>query len=313
MIKNNLSKNKNSIMVSIYCLAFNHKDYIRDALEGFVNQKTNFEYEVIINDDASSDGTDDIIREYEEKYPNIIKPIYQTENQYSKHISILDTYIYPRVNGKYIAVCEGDDYWISDNKLQKQFDFLESHPEYAACTHCAILKDYSLNREYVFNPTKKNYSFGIKDIIIWDKIKYQTASLMARKEYFIVPKSIDMNRVGDYPRAVYLMINGGIFYFKDVMSVYRACTPGSWSSVYSMIPEKIINHMNERLDYLERLNQYTNKKYVREIEYAKRWCEYNIYHTQKNYKCLIKDYKDILKDKNLKDKLKVYGMAFSLV
>ena len=98
-------------LVSICCLTYNHAPYIRDAIEGFLMQKTNFPVEILIHDDASTDGTADIIREYETRYPDIIKPIYQTENQYSKGVKISREYQFSRARGKYIALCEGDDYW----------------------------------------------------------------------------------------------------------------------------------------------------------------------------------------------------------
>ena len=123
------------VVVSVLCTAYNHEKYIRSALDGFVNQKTNFRYEVLINDDASTDHTAAIIAEYEAKYPDIIKPVYQTENQYSKGVFITKSILFPRSKGKYTAICEGDDYWCDENKLQKQVDFLESHEEYAACVH----------------------------------------------------------------------------------------------------------------------------------------------------------------------------------
>lgn len=98
-------------LVSICCLTFNHEPYIRECLDGFLMQKTNFPFEVLIHDDASTDHTADIIREYEVQYPNIIKPIYQNENQYSKGVRVTWTFQFPRAKGKYIAMCEGDDYW----------------------------------------------------------------------------------------------------------------------------------------------------------------------------------------------------------
>ena len=121
--------------VSISCLAYNHEPYISKCLDGFIMQKTDFPFEVLIHDDASTDRTADIIREYEAKYPDIIKPIYQTENKYSKGIGITKTYQFPRAKGKYIAMCEGDDYWTDPLKLQKQVDFLEKNEEYSACFH----------------------------------------------------------------------------------------------------------------------------------------------------------------------------------
>ena len=125
-------QNKNEIVVSISCITYNHAPYIRQALDGFIMQQTNFRFEVLIHDDCSTDGTDDIIREYATKYPDIIKPLYEEENQYQNgkpHGSAV--WNFPRAKGKYIAICEGDDYWTDPLKLQKQVDFLESHPDFS--------------------------------------------------------------------------------------------------------------------------------------------------------------------------------------
>ena len=117
----------NKILVSIRCLVYNHEPYLRQCLEGFVMQKTNFRFEAIVHDDASTDGSAKIIREYAEKYPDIIKPIYETENQYSKHDGSLTRIMNTACRGKYIAICEGDDYWIDPLKLQKQVSILENN------------------------------------------------------------------------------------------------------------------------------------------------------------------------------------------
>ena len=125
-------------LVSISCITYNHEPYIVQALNGFLMQKTSFPFEVLVHDDASTDRTADIIREYEKKFPKIIKPIYQKENQYSKGFTaVTATWNFPRAQGKYIALCEGDDYWIDENKLQIQVDFLERNPEYTMCFHNA--------------------------------------------------------------------------------------------------------------------------------------------------------------------------------
>ena len=116
-------------LVSICSITYNHAPYIRQCLEGFLMQKTSFPFEIIINDDCSTDGTTEIIQEYAEKYPDIIKPIFHDENQYLKGVrGMFATFCYPRAQGKYIALCEGDDYWIDPLKLQKQVDILEKSP-----------------------------------------------------------------------------------------------------------------------------------------------------------------------------------------
>ncbi len=126
-------------IVTVWCLAYNQKGFIRDALDGFVKQKTTFPYEVIVHDDCSEDGTTEIIQDYAEKYPDVIFPMVETENQWQKgglkYIIHLLNEKYRR--GKYIAFCEGDDYWTDFNKLQKQVDFLENNPDYSMCFHSA--------------------------------------------------------------------------------------------------------------------------------------------------------------------------------
>lgn len=145
----------NQCFVAIRCLVYNHEPYLRECLDGFIKQQTNFKFVAIVHDDASTDKSADIIREYEEKYPDIIKPIYETENQYSKQNGSLGQIVNTAIKAtgaKYTALCEGDDYWTDPLKLQKQVDFLESNPEYSFCCHrfnilqeCTktFLKDYA--------------------------------------------------------------------------------------------------------------------------------------------------------------------------
>ncbi|WP_440953189.1 glycosyltransferase family 2 protein [Methanococcoides sp. FTZ1] len=124
-------------LVSICCITYNHEKYIREAIESFLMQETDFPFEILIHDDASTDNTASIVREYSEKYPNIIKPIFQKKNQYSQGVKINLTFNYPRAKGKYIAICEGDDYWTDPKKLQIQVAFLEENPDYVI-TYTAV-------------------------------------------------------------------------------------------------------------------------------------------------------------------------------
>ncbi len=122
----------NDIMVSVCVIAYNHERFIRQCLESIVNQKTTFAFEVVIHDDASPDHTPDIIREFETRYPDKIKVIYQTVNQHNLGVKITTTHVLPLVRGKYFAYCEGDDYFTDEYKLQKQVDYLENHPDICA-------------------------------------------------------------------------------------------------------------------------------------------------------------------------------------
>lgn len=137
-------------LVSICCTTYNHEKYIKDSIESFLMQETEFPFEIIIHDDASTDMTTAIIREYEKKYPELIKPIYQTENQYSKNRSIPLLASFKKAKGKYIAFCEGDDYWTDPKKLQIQFDCLEKNPNVVCCYHNA----YVFSEKGIINESK---------------------------------------------------------------------------------------------------------------------------------------------------------------
>ena len=220
-------------LVSISCITFNHAGFIRDALEGFLMQKTTFPFEILIHDDASSDGTADIIREYEKQYPGLIFPVYQTENQYSKGVRrLFARFIYPHARGKYIAFCEGDDYWTDPLKLQKQVDFLETNKEYVMCwTRFKVLEDISgkvtndLNEKYFreedervefdFAKFYQDWHIGMQTIVFRNKV-YDTAYLAKYKyakdihlitELLLKGKGACLNFFG----AVYRKHAGGIY------------------------------------------------------------------------------------------------------
>lgn len=127
-------------LLSIICPAYNQVAYIAQTLDGFLAQRTDFAFEILVNDDASTDGTAAIIQAYAEQYPQIIKPILHQQNQYQ-----LGRWCFPalfdRALGKYIAYCEGDDYWVDPHKLQRQVEFLERHNDYVLTYHDAMAFD----------------------------------------------------------------------------------------------------------------------------------------------------------------------------
>ena len=218
-------------LVSINCMTYNHKAFIRQCLDGFMMQKCSFDFEVLIHDDASTDGTQDIIREYEVKYPDIIKPIYQKENQYSKGIDPSLKYNAPRIKGKYIALCEGDDYWTDPYKLQKQVDFLESHPDYVMCSHRfnQYIQDKNLLEEEK-DLTFQGADYDLKNLI-GGKWLTQTLTVMYRRG------ALDLKEYESYGMSMDIILfyallkNGKGYCFPDIMGTYRLHGGGVWSEV----------------------------------------------------------------------------------
>ncbi len=210
------------ITVAIRCITYNHEPYIRQCLEGFIIQKTNFRFVAIVHDDASTDGTADIIREYEEKYPDIIKPIYETENQYSKRDGSLGRIMREVTNAtgcKYVAMCEGDDYWTDPLKLQKQVDFLEENQEYSMCfTGANVVSTTSvLHTDYYNDLQSRDY---LANELLY-KLVVPTASIMYRS--FISTKVPSDKRffVGDNVVILTCAANGKIRCLNEKMVVYR--------------------------------------------------------------------------------------------
>jgi len=227
---NNKKENITTPIVSICCITYNHASFIRQCLDGFVMQKTNFPIEVLIHDDASTDGTADIIREYEKKYPEIIKPIYQTENQYSKGNKISSTYNFPRIKGKYVAICEGDDYWTDENKLQKQVDFMEANEDYSICFHPVkvYLED---KKEFTINSTVPEVpeSTDIKELAKHNFINTPSVLYRYKKQVFDDLVTFPKLPVGDYSLHILFAKYGKIKKLPDTMAVYRIHNGGTWS------------------------------------------------------------------------------------
>jgi glycosyltransferase involved in cell wall biosynthesis len=228
-------------------------------------QKTTFPFEILIHDDASTDGTVGIIRDYERKYPDLIKPIYQIENQYSQGRTISATYQFPRAKGKYIALCEGDDYWTDPLKLQKQVDFLEVNEDCSLCFHSAEFI-YAKNPEkkisYIdLSEYRKILNFEMKHAILGGGGFMATNSMLFHREYILErPKWMDEAPVGDSPLMLFLASKGKMGFIDDVMSVYRVMTPNSWGSTMRD-RQKSKKHHFAILKMWDDFDNWSNKKY----------------------------------------------------
>jgi glycosyltransferase involved in cell wall biosynthesis len=209
-------------LVSICCLTYNHAEYIRNAIDGFLMQKTTFPFEILIHDDASTDNTAQIIREYELQYPHLIFPIYQKENQYSKGRRLTLRFNVPRARGKYIALCEGDDFWTDHYKLQKQVEFLEANPEYGLCYTNARMFYQKTNTysEIVLGSPYKSF----ENLFLWIGIPTLTTvfrrSLLDGYVSDVLPHSSNW-KMGDYPMWLYLATRSKLKLLESITATYR--------------------------------------------------------------------------------------------
>lgn len=212
------------LKVIVWCLTYNQKDFIRDALDGFVMQKTSFPFEVVVHDDASTDGTTGIVMEYARRYPEIIKPMIETENQWQKgglkHIIGIMNDKHRRA--QYIAFCEGDDYWTDPQKLQRQVDFLDSHPDYSMCFHSAKKKYETDVKAWIDCEHIQDKDYDPTDVFVnWT---VPTASILCRKEAMDFYASLKHpERIQNYDIFIILScaMVGKIRGLHEQMSVYR--------------------------------------------------------------------------------------------
>ena len=272
-MENNMSQG--DPLVSIRCLVYNHEPYLRQCLDGFVMQQTTFPFEAIVHDDASTDGSAAIIREYAEKYPHIIKPIYETENQYSKHdgslTRALDAVMHP--NSKYVALCEGDDYWTDPLKLQHQVYVLESHPE---CTIVfngvkTISKD-GTELGWTIPPENNSLPTGVITLddymlseFYYGRWTFHTSTYLYRKSCVKLLRELNKTAFknfpfGDQPILLSCLFQGKGYYLPDITGRYRVLSGGYNTGIKSDFRKEITFH-EKRIIAWNDLDQYTSGKY----------------------------------------------------
>ena len=248
--------------LTILCTAYNHKNFIRQALDGFIMQKTNFPFEVIVHDDASTDGTAEIIKEYQKKYPEIIKPVFQKQNQFSLGKDILIDFMLNKIHSPYVAINEGDDYWTDSLKLQKQFDLMEKHPEIDICTHCATMIKASHGKKIgTLSPANKFMIFSVDSVIKGGGGFVATNSIFYRKQLNNKVPDFRLFYSFDYTLQIHGSIRGGMLYLPDNMSVYRSFVPGSWSQRMNNT-ESIEKHLKKLQQMFLLLDEETHYEYT---------------------------------------------------
>lgn len=262
-------------LVVISCITYNHEVFIRDALNGFVMQQTSFPFVAIVHDDASSDGTRKIIEEYAEKYPDIILPIFEKENQYSRQkglVSLIMQKARDASCAKYIAMCEGDDYWTDPLKLQKQVDALEKHPECTIALHRVQTVDRNRKELSWKIPVSEDFKDGkvsLEELLnhefrqgFWT---FHTSSFLLHKEIYSRLNEINsafFNKFpyGDMPILLTCLLSGPGYYTSDIMSHYTVLS-GGYNSSLKADKELAAAQFMKVSEALYLFNKYTKLKY----------------------------------------------------
>lgn len=250
------------IAVSVVCLTYNHRKYIEDALDSIIAQKTAFPFEIIIHDDASTDGTAELIRKYEKEYPELVRPIYEETNQWSKGNEVFLDLSLPYVKGKYIAFCEGDDYWIDEQKLQLQYDIMEAHPELdmCACRASVVLANNGIEIDEI-GPKQEDCILSAEEVIAGGGGYLATASLFARKCLFNSLMECEKILAVDYTHQIKGSLRGGIYYLNRKMAAYRQWVENSWTTKFKNDTDRRNAHAQEEIAMLQELDKETNGIY----------------------------------------------------
>lgn len=243
-------------LVTICCITYNQEKYICQAIDGFLEQETTFPVEILIHDDASTDRTTDIIKEYAARYPSLFRLVLQSENQYSRRGFSFLADFYSASKGGYVAFCEGDDYWISPVKLQRQLEFLEQNPEYVACFHrVKVLYDgCDLRNDNITQlPTEHE---SIMDLAGFGNY-FHTPAAVVKNVLRQIPSSLLASPLADYPTWMYVAQFGKMKHLDDTMAVYRHGA-GVWSTLSQQSREvKTIQCFSVLLEYFHNCKEST--------------------------------------------------------
>ena len=263
-------------VVSICCVTYNHEKYISETIDGFLMQETDFAFEILIHDDCSEDNTQKIILNYVEKYPNIIRTVFQKENQYSKGIKRVSSFLFQIANGEYYALCEGDDFWTDSRKLQIQLDAMKQYPNIGISFHPAFeFYDDKGRGKILARHFHANKLVTTSKVILGGGIFCPTASLMFKKEALSdLPEWFYKAPVGDYFMQILGSSHGGALYIDRPMSIYRKGHSGSWTNSFFSDSQNFAEQYAaknqtlkfELIETLKAMNAYYDYKYDDEIQ-----------------------------------------------
>lgn len=297
------------ILVSINCITYNHEDYIVDAIESFLMQETDFEFEIIIGEDCSLDGTRKIIDDYVIKFPQKIRLITSNKNVGFKENM---QRVHEHSKGKYIALCEGDDYWTDPLKLQKQVTYMENNPDCTLCFHGSeIVRANKSKTGEIIRPYENSTVCPTGDIILGGGGFCPTQSLVYPKGLMDNPPEFLMKApVIDYPLQMVVSTYGYAYYIDEIMSAYRTEVSGSWTETTNT-SEKILRVSGELIYMLDDFDIYSKYKFANEVDKAKLNIKFKILSLQGKIKELKSErYKVHYAELAPTQKIKIYARCY---
>ena len=302
------------IMVSVLCTAYNHEAYLREALDSMVGQRTDFAYEILVSDDVSTDHTADIIREYEARYPDKVRGFYMTENLYSQGRDIYYEVFFPNARGKYTAFCEGDDCWTDPEKLQRQVDFLEAHPDYTACVHNTELLKYEGARADDSLVTREDdCDMEFSAILPGMSYAWHTSALLGKTDLLANPPDFYTVAAdagfGDFPYALWLRLNGKIRFLARFMSRYRLSSgTDSWSADLEKQTSRRTRFLRGVIDMLTAFRAHVRDEALLKLtdEWIDRWNFQLLYTLGRDRELRKPPYRAFLREKPLSFRVKNY-------
>lgn len=292
-------------LLSVCLITYNHEKFIRQAIEGILNQQVNFPIEIVVADDCSTDSTREIITEYEQKNPGLFRLIFQQKNVGAAR-NWLDMLSLPQ--SKYIAYLEGDDYWIDDLKLQKQVDFLEANPGYAICFHSVYDLHTDGRLQPAPSPGSENRTFEITDLA---RVNFISSPSVVYRRFPVkeLPDWILKAPVGDYVLHLLYAARGKIYFIAELMAVYRRHEQGLWSLHKNHVQAVKLKWVVDKMD------QYFSYKY-HDSFYSKKFLEDYYLSMMEHYKAerkFTKYFSALFKFLSYKKKLqRSYGNYFLL-
>ncbi len=300
--------------VSILCITYNQSKYIRKCLDGMLMQQTSFPFEILIHDDMSTDGTAEILKEYEQKYPDVVRVMPETENQYSKGNRCLFMLLCPMIRGRYVAMCEGDDYWTDVQKLQKQYDAMEAHPECTMCLH----RVQGVNEDETPNGKAFPQNGFQKGVVapepflraVCESYSFQTTAYFYRAADLKgltdpVPEFRKTTPAGDEAYLLYFGQLGPVYFVDETMSCYRMNSVGSWSERYKNTAKEKKSHREKMIRTMEQYDAYTDYRFHEICQRRIDHFRYTVAADEGDFRTLVqKQYRPWFREENIKFRLK---------